>query len=118
MNDLIIVGDEAYTREEWQEKERRRAQDRAYRQRPDVRPRIIERVRRWQEANPERKRANNIRHMRRRRAEQLATAVAEGRAYRVVASLHDLRCSGPTKDSGCRCRKMTVLHKLASVSDQ
>lgn len=39
-------------------------------------------------------------------------AIEEGRAYRVVGSLHSLSCTGPTRSKGCRCRKTTVLERM------
>lgn len=33
---------------------------------------------------------------------------------RAVASLHDLRCTGPTRSTGCRCRKVTLYERLAA----
>lgn len=39
MTDLIVVGDEAYTEAEWRQRERKRAYNREYAKRPEVRER-------------------------------------------------------------------------------
>jgi len=47
----------------------------------------------------------------------LNQAVTEGRAYRVVGSLHGLSCTGPTRATGCRCRqKITWLRRMEEAA--
>ena len=73
----VVVGEEAYTMEEWAALEQRRkvAELRAYK-------------REWM------------------RAKRL-----HSRAPVLLASLHDLGCSGPTRDTGCTCRKIKLYAK-------
>jgi len=96
MTDLIIVDGEAWLPEEWEKRERRRAYDRAYRQRPGRKERSREILQRWRAENLERLRAYNREWMRRHR-EKVA-----------VASLHDLACTGPTRRTGCVCQKIRI----------
>lgn len=99
MKDLVIVGDQAYLPDEWERLERRRQKEREYRSRPEIRARRLEEHRRWRERNRERVRVYNREWMRRFR---------RGDDPRAVASLHDLRCSGPTRKTGCRCKKIPL----------
>jgi Lon protease-like protein len=95
--DYIIVGDEAWLREEWEadqaRRERKRASKRAYRARPDVK----ERTRQYARSH----RAYKREWMARYRASQA----------RLVGSLHDLACFGPTRDTGCVCHKVRCYSK-------
>jgi len=68
--DLILVGDEAYTVEEWEALQRERDAARAYRSRPDVRARVRAYFAAWREAHREERRAYNREWMRRYRSEQ------------------------------------------------
>lgn len=100
---MVVVGELAYLPAEWERLERRRATGRAYYARN--REQRLATVKSWQAANPERVRELNREHMRRRRL--------SGRVeYRVIGSLHGLTCTGPTKRSGCRCSKVTLLRRV------
>lgn len=72
MNNLVIVGDQAYTAEEWERLERKRAYQREYSRRPEVRARKLEAYRRWRQRHLEHARAYHRDWMRRYRAEQAA----------------------------------------------
>lgn len=96
---MYVVGDLAYLPDEWERLERRRAQQRAYYR--DNRDRRLASQRKWRDAHPER-----IRELRRESARRKR---AERRGARVTGSLHDLRCFGPTKATGCVCRKILVV---------
>jgi hypothetical protein len=89
--ELVIIGDEAWTKAELERLERKRARNRRYRERHPER--LREAYARWRERNPERAREINLEHMRRKRKS-------------VVGSLHSLACTGPTKATGCRCSKI------------
>lgn len=119
---FYVVGDLAYTPAEWErrarELERKREYNRSY-------------YPLWRERNRERARHINREHMRRkrgggarvvrspeeRRARQLhrerTRAVGgEYRALQVTASLHSLKCTGPTQDTGCRCKKTLIVREV------
>jgi hypothetical protein len=62
MQDLVIVGDEAWTREEWDKLERRRAYERdlkrrRYHEDPEFRAKVLRANRRWKEKNLDHRRA-------------------------------------------------------------
>ncbi len=99
---LILIGDEAWTPEEFQAHqtflERRRQRDRERYRNPERRAALFANVRRWRERNPERVRIIHARSA-------LRARFKEGTLLRSVASLHDLRCTGPTRKKGCRCDK-------------
>lgn len=101
---MYVVGDLAYLPKEWDRLERRRAQQREHRRLN--REKRDESVRKWRLANPDRVREMNRDHMRRKRLGQY-------RKLQVIGSLHDLRCYGPTKDTGCRCKKQLVVREVA-----
>lgn len=91
MTDLIMEGDEALTPEEYAARVHRRAWERDYRRAryhtdPEYRARAIRYVAeyRWRKRQ------------------------ASGTVLRAVASLHSFRCTGPTKPTGCRCRKTVI----------
>lgn len=92
MSDLIIVGEEAWTAEEYEARQRRLEYDREYSRRPEVRERRRIQHQKWQAANREKVRAYNRDWMRRYRQSAI-----------VVGGLHSLACSGPTRDDGCVC---------------
>ena len=93
--ELIIIGDEAWTPEEIAAKERKLALKR-------------ERNRRyyaeWRARNPERARQISREHMRRKRGSM--PRIPRAPQPRLVGSLHSLACAGPTKATGCRCSKI------------
>lgn len=95
--ELIIVGDEAYTPEEWGaerlRRERKRARDRERNRTPERLAYNREHIRRWRERNPDYARE----WMRRKRGRPVGN---------LVGSLHSLRCTGPTQSAGCRCSKV------------
>ena len=97
---MYVVGDQAYLPEEWAERER----DNARRKRNHEK--LREQVARWRAANPERARDLNREHMRRKRKGSGYVA------HLVYASLHDLRCYGPTQATGCRCKKIELLREV------
>lgn len=105
--ELVIVGDEAWTQEEWEaeqaKRERKRAEKRAYNARPDVK----ERTRQWNAANRAKRRAYNREWMARYRSSN----------SRLVGSLHDLACSGPTRLTGCVCHKVRCYSKPRRRTD-
>ena len=113
---LIIVGDEAFLPDEWEREERRRERDRQYRARPDIQPKEREYHRAWSERNRDHQRAYKREWMRRRREDpeyrerekrqRQEREQGQRRHPHVVGSLHDLRCTGPTRHTGCRCRKI------------
>ena len=82
MTDLVIVGDEAWTREEWEEAERKRAKRREYDKRPDVRAR---KAAYWREYRKQP-------HV---KAYQREWKRKDRAARKPIASLHSLRCWGP-----------------------
>jgi hypothetical protein len=100
MTDLVIVGDEAWTPEEWEAEQRRRerhnAYHREYQRRPEVRIWSAAYMREWRRQNLVRAREISREASRRRR----------GTPGTLVGSLHDLACTGPTKATGCRCDKI------------
>lgn len=91
---LLIVGDEAWTLREWQEAH-------AYEHSPERKAKKAENYQRFKERNPDYHRNYNREWMRQKRAG----------GPRVIGALHDLACTGPTKLSGCRCRKIKVYDK-------
>ena len=95
----VVIGDEAYLPEDVELLERRRAQQREYQQRPEVKERKREQHRRWAILNADRRREYNREWMWRKR---------HGSVPRPVAALHDLRCTGPTPSTGCRCKKIPM----------
>lgn len=101
MTDLIIVGDEAWFRDEWEAEQERRERGRAARRAYNARPDVKERTRRWNRANRIARRAYNRAWMANYRASQ----------SRLVGSLHDLACTGPTRDTGCVCNKIRCYSK-------
>ena len=113
---LTIVGDEALTPEDLDEAEGRRAYWRDYRRNryqtdPEYREKIKARQREWGRRNREHKRQYAREWMRQKRAQDRAGRPVRPRRVPVayeVGSLHDLRCQGPTRATGCRCRKVTV----------
>lgn len=124
---MYVVGDLAYLPEEWERLERRRARDRAYY--AANREKRLETTRRWNAKHPELRREINRKHMRRKRTgsdapptsltpaerlhrRRLAHVGGPYRALRVTASLHELRCTGPNRETGCRCRKTLVVREV------
>ena len=103
---LYVVGDEAYLPDEWEHLQRQRQKWREYHQRN--RERRNEQARRWQAEHPERFREIRRESARRRRQE------ARG-SMRIVASLHDLACAGPTKPTGCRCHKILIVREARAA---
>jgi hypothetical protein len=99
MNDLIIVGDEAFTESEWAALERKRAYEREYSKRPYAKAAKNAYKREWSRRNREKLTAYN-REWRHRNKPVL------------VGSLHDLACTGPTKVTGCVCQKIKVYRTL------
>jgi len=85
---LILVGDEAFTPDEW-------ASERRQRERKGQRDR----------------RAYFRTYLRERRFRRRHPGV-EPVALRQVASLHDLRCTGPTRNTGCRCDKIVLEERV------
>ncbi len=103
---MVVVGELAYLPDEWARLERRRAKVRETYARNRERHNAASR---WHAANPERVREINREHMRRKR-------LGETLKYRVTGSLHGLACSGPTKSSGCKCSKVTLLRRVEGES--
>lgn len=97
----LVCGDQAWTRDEWAATAWHRARDREYRRRPEVRARRIAASKRWAAEHREERKAYNREWMRRKR----------GNMPLPVGSLHDLACSGPTRATGCVCRKIKVYDK-------
>jgi hypothetical protein len=101
---MYVVGDEAYLPSDWERLQKRRARDAAYKRRN--REKVRAQVAKWRAEHPERVREYNREYMARTR---------KGSAYRklqVVGSLHDLRCFGPTKRTGCYCRKQLIVREV------
>jgi hypothetical protein len=103
MTDLVIVGDEAWTREEWDQAERKRAKRREYEQRPEVRarknaywreyrkqPRVKAYQREWKRAD----------RAKRRTPKTVA-----------VGALHSLRCWGPHRYPRKGCHPIPVYRR-------
>ncbi len=89
-NGWIVYGDQAFRPNEW-----KRRTSRPYRRLTDE------------------ERAHYKRdYMRRWRAAQ---KVATHRAIRSVGSLHDLACTGPTKATGCVCRKVMLYQRVEAA---
>lgn len=106
---LIIVGDEALTPKEYASYRRLREYQNAWLRNkwatdPVFREKRLAYNRDWRARDPERQRAYNREWMRRKRAAGRPVVVAR-------YSLHDLRCTGPTKSTGCRCHKVTVYER-------
>ena len=101
MTELIIVGDEAYSVEEWEAEQRRLAADRERAAEHRLTPERREYMRAYQ-LLPQR-RAYKREWARRNR----------GSTATVVGSLHDLSCTGPTRRTGCRCQKIPMYRKDA-----
>jgi hypothetical protein len=81
--ELVIIGDEAWLPDEWEAHQRRRARDRAYRERNRDRIRAYQRA--YRAANAERLRAYK----------SLYNAARRHPAWRgAIGSLHNLRCPG------------------------
>ena len=104
--ELIIIGDEAWTPEEW-----------ARRHRPKT-PEQIERARaynrEYRARNRDKLRAYNREWTRAYRARLRASRplrVLKGAPPRLVGSLHSLACTGPTRATGCRCSKIRCYDK-------
>ena len=87
--ELIVVGDEAWTPEEWERKQKDRADRAAYKRTP-------------------KRRAYQAAYIRRQRDPSFSSKGA----VQVVASLHGLRCTGPTRLTGCVCRKTLVVRPV------
>ena len=104
--DWIIVGDEAYTPEEWEREQRQR-------KRPRNR---IGYMREYREKNRERLNAYKREWKRNKDAERpsaLERDIAAGIVYDVVGSLHSLKCTGPNRATGCRCKgRVKVIRKV------
>ena len=107
--DLIIIGDEAWTPEEWARRNSRhtnlspekRERDRAY-------------TRLYYARNREKLRAYKREWQREYRARLRAVRplrVVKGAPPQLVGSLHSLACTGPTKATGCRCSKIRCYDK-------
>ena len=112
--ELVIRGDQAWTPAEYEARQRRLRGDRErYQRDPERRAKRRAQNREWAEKNRKRLRVYNREWMRRDRARKRGLAVIEARAVRVVASLHSLRCLGPTKATGCMCRKVYVCERAA-----
>ncbi len=110
---FVLVGDQAWTTEQWaareRSRERRRERDRAHYQDSAYH-------REWAARNREHVRDYNREWARRNRL-KLGMKPHSGRVavkYE-VASLHSMRCFGPTKATGCVCRKVMV-SKLAEAT--
>ena len=84
MTDLIIVDDEAWLPEEW---DHRRWQRGRYQRNPKRREQVKAAVKRWRQRNPHKVREYDHRP-------------------RLVGSLHELACTGPSKRTGCVCHKV------------
>ena len=95
---FYVVGDLAYLPHEWERLERRRLKRREQSR---------EAVRRWRAANPDRAREVTREYQRRVR-------FGEYRKLQVTGSLHALKCTGPTKDTGCRCKKQLIVREVES----
>ena len=111
MKPLVIVGDEAWTAEEYEAEQARR--ERARNLSPEARKRQAENHRRWVEANRDRVRAYKADWQRRKRLSERLRREEEVGAVRIVGSLHSLKCSGPTTRTGCRCRKTLIVERVA-----
>jgi hypothetical protein len=96
-HELIIYGDEAWTRQEWERRTRPRPMTPEQRQRRRERRRIY--MRDYY--------ARNLEHLRAYNREWKA----HRQTRRLVGSLHSLACQGPTKDTGCRCSKIRCYSK-------
>lgn len=125
----VVIGDEAWTPEDlcratarWETRERRRAYDRAYR------AAHREQRQAWVSANREKKRAYDRASAGRKRASETPEQAEKRRSgirrareqYRLdhplphrVGALHALRCTGPTRATGCRCTKVSVYEVAA-----
>ncbi len=113
---FVLVGDQAWTTEQWAARERslqlQRERKRAYYK--DGKGRDYHRE--WVARNREHVRDYKREWQRRYRLE-LGAKPRSGRVavkYE-VASLHSMRCFGPTKATGCVCRKVMV-SKLAEAT--
>lgn len=99
MMDLVIVGDQAWTREEWE----RRARPRPLTPEQRERKRAYARAYYWR--NRDRINARNREWMARHRKPSMRVVKTP---VRLVGSLHSLACLGPTKATGCRCKKIRM----------
>jgi hypothetical protein len=115
MSDFIIVGEEAWLPDEWERRqERNRRRRERYASDPVYREREQDGYRRWREANAEHVRVYNREWMRRKRAAEYAARPPRPEpVYVSRASLHGLRCTGPTYRTGCRCRKVILYERVA-----
>ena len=116
MKPLVIVGDEAWTAEEYEAEQARRERHRNLS--PEARKRQAENHRRWVEANRDRVRTYKADWQRHKRMSERLRREAEVGAVRGVASLHDLACTGPTQATGCVCyrkgqRKILIVERVA-----
>ncbi len=109
---LILVGDEAYTPEEWAAgepaRQRRRERDRA--RYPERAAAQATYYREWVARNREHVREY---HREWARLNRLKLGMKPHTKRRVAVkyeqgSLHDFACGGPTKATGCVCRKVLV----------
>ena len=97
-HELIVVGDEAWTPEQWERRTRKRERRRIY-------------DREYYARNRERVNAYKREWMARYRARHRKPRLLKGPPPRLVGSLHSLACQGPTKDTGCRCSKVRCYSK-------
>ena len=93
---FYVVGDLAYLPHEWERLERRR-----------LRRRELSRknVAAWRARNPERAREVTREYNRLRR-------YGDYKRLQVTGSLHSLKCTGPTRDTGCRCKKTLIVREV------
>lgn len=114
IDDLIIVGDEAWTREEYEARQQKLARKRAVEKarRDADRPAYNAQQRAWRAANLERAREIRRESARRRRR----ALIDERRVPVAIGSLHDLGCTGPTRATGCRCKKIILLRPVEKVA--
>lgn len=113
MKPLVIVGNEAWTAEEYEAEQARRERRQQYEARPERRARRAERYRSWAKANREHLRGYKREWAARNRAEMKRQQGIDVEIVRVVGSLHSLKCSGPTERTGCRCRKTLIVERVA-----
>jgi len=86
---LIIYGEEAFRPHEWKPRRayhRLTAEERAHYNRE------------W---------------MRRQRIVARAELIEAGRVLRLVSSLHDVKCTGPTRVRGCVCSKVPLFERVS-----
>ena len=118
--DLVIVGECAYTPEEYARYRRQRDRINARRRErratdSEYRERVRAYFQEYRLRHVDDRRTYHREWMRRKRAAEYVERPPRRRPVRVSrVSLHSLRCTGPTKATGCRCHKVTLYERAAA----